>query len=267
MTDRQKLEALRVDYQLLASRYLETHPDILRIKAEIARLESELANHPKSPSGSDRTLSGNLKNPAYVTLEMQLANTAREIASVARQIETNREKANEFRRRIETTPQIEGTYRAMIRQRDNLQAKVNDLLKKLMETRVAEGLEKAQKGERFTIIDPARLPVRPHKPNRLAILLIGVVLGMGAGAGLVALREVTDDTVWTARDLGRVSGLPVLGGIPEMVTATQVRKKRIVRSAVAVAAAGLIVTVILCVHLLVMDVGDIVAAILRRMTI
>ena len=57
----------------------------------------------------------------------------------------------------------------------NTQAKFDDLTAKLMEARVAHGLEREQKGERFTILEAPRLPEKPYKPNRMAIILIGFV--------------------------------------------------------------------------------------------
>jgi len=46
----------------------------------------------------------------------------------------------------------------MLNERDNTKAKYDDLMRKHMDSRVAYGLEKDQKGERFTLIEPARLP-------------------------------------------------------------------------------------------------------------
>jgi hypothetical protein len=79
---------------------------------------------------------------------------------------------------------VEKAYNALLIERNNTQAKYNDLMAKYMESQVAHGLEKEQKGERFTMIDPARFPERPVKPNRMAIVLIGFVLAVGGGVGL-----------------------------------------------------------------------------------
>ncbi len=96
--------------------------------------------------------------------------------------------------------------------------KYEELLGKVMDANVAMGLEKEQKGERFTLIDPARLPVKPYKPNRLAIVLIGLVLGVGAGVGFAALREFSDQTIHAVPSMASVSDKPVLVVIPEILT-------------------------------------------------
>jgi len=89
---------------------------------------------------------------------------------------------------------------------------------KAMEARVAEGLEKGQMGERFTLIDPARLPEKPARPNRPAILLIGLILGIGAGAGTAALQEANDRSARCAEDLATAFPFPVLAVVPEIFT-------------------------------------------------
>jgi polysaccharide chain length determinant protein (PEP-CTERM system associated) len=267
--DRHRLELLKSEYSSLQSRYSERHPDVIKTKSEIERLEAQLAKQPE-PEGVQKNSERDnkrLKNPAYATLEMELALNNREISSVKRMIENHRKKAIEYQKRIETTPLIEGTYQALFRQRDNLQAKANDLLKKLMESRVAQGLEKAQKGERFTIIDPARRPGKPFKPNRMAIILVGIVLGIGAGCGMVVFREVTDSTAWNARDLNRISGLSVLGSIPEVETEKEIKKRKIKRYAIAAAVVIISVAGAAGFHFFVMDLKDLIAAIIRRMVI
>ena len=66
--------------------------------------------------------------------------------------------------------------------------------------------------------EPARYPENPYKPNRKAILLIGLVLGIGAGVGLASLREFTDRSVRDMDGLVYMGMSPILGLIPEIQT-------------------------------------------------
>ncbi len=186
--DRLRLEELKVELVYLKSRFTDEYPDVRKAEAEIAKLERQLAEG----GGSGRTKPD---NPAYITLASQLSSSRAEIRSIQTQIRNLNTKAETYRRYIETTPKVEESYNAILSERDNTKAKHDDLMQKLMEARVSQGLETEQKGERFTLIDPARLPEKPFKPNRLAILLIGVVLGIGAGIGFAALREFSDTSV------------------------------------------------------------------------
>jgi len=99
-------------------------------------------------------------------------------------------------------------------------------MNKLMEARVAQGMEESQKGERFTIIDPAQLPEKPFKPNRLAIVLIGFVLALGAAVGAAAVRESLDDSVKNPEELDNLTGVPVLSTINLMESSIERRQRQ-----------------------------------------
>ena len=160
---------------------------------------------------------------------------------------------------------MEEEYNGLAAARNSTQAKVNDLMRKLMEARVSHGLEKEQMGERFTLVDPPRLPEKPFKPNRLAIMLIGFVLGIGAGVGFAALREFSDDSVHTAEQLEAATQFPVLAGIPVIETARDIRRKRIRRAVYAFGTAGVLAAGILVFHFFVMDLDVFWAKLGRKM--
>ena len=79
------------------------------------------------------------------------------------------------------------------------------------------------------IIDEATLPMKPFKPNRTLVALIGSLLGVGLGVGLAVLAEISDRTFRYAGDLQQYLGLPVLVCIPQVETAGDMRKARIRR--------------------------------------
>src|SRR5581483_10834649 len=71
------------------------------------------------------------------------------------------------------------------------------------QSELATSLEKRQQGEQFRIIDPPSLPQKPAEPNRPKIVLMGWALGLGVGAGLAALREFTDSTLHSEKEVSR----------------------------------------------------------------
>jgi len=200
-------------------------------------------------------------------LAAQLASVRAESQSIQRQIERQNADAVEIRRRIATTPKVEEEYGVLTAGRNNTQIKVNDLTRKLMDSRVAHGMEKEQKGERFTLIDPPRLPEKPFKPNRLAIVLIGLVLGIGAGVGLTALREFSDDAVRSAELLESETGVAVLAGIPAIVTTEDLARNRRRQWLWAGAVVLSAVLTVAAVHFLVMDLDVLWARLARRLAL
>jgi len=153
----------------------------------------------------------------------------------------------------------------MLIKRDGLSAKLNDLMRKPMETRVAHGLENEHKGERFTLIDPARFPEKPFKPNRLAIILIGFVLGCGAGVGFAALKEFSDHSVRKASRLSFLTALPVLAEIPEIVTRKDILRRRLRRVGMTLMCILIISSGVTTFHYQVMDLDVFKAKVFRKL--
>jgi polysaccharide chain length determinant protein (PEP-CTERM system associated) len=258
--NRKRLEELKIELVSLRQRLSEEHPDVRKTRSEIAQLEQKVAEMGSKPAGPP-------DNPAYVALAAQLAAARAEMQTNQRQIEKLMREMDEYRRRIAATPKVEEEYNAMMSARNNTQTKVNDLMRKLMDSRVAHGMEKEQKGERFTLIDPPRLPEKPFKPNRLAISLIGLVLGVGAGVGIAALREFSDDAVRTVDQLEAETKIPVLAGIPVIVTADDIsRSRRKVALWASAALAGAVLAVA-SFHFLVMDLDVLWAKLARQLAL
>lgn len=64
------------------------------------------------------------------------------------------------------------------------------------------------------LVDEPILPARPVPINVMRNLLIGLLYGLGLGAGLALLQEYIDDSIKSGHDITRTLGLPVMGKIP-----------------------------------------------------
>ncbi len=256
------LKELRAKLISLKSKYSDEYPDVKKTKAEIAELEK------KSDSEDGQTnVPKKQDNPAYVALEAQLASVRSEISSVKRQLEDAKKKRADYSRRLEASPRVEEGYKNLLVERNNTQLKYDDLMKKFMEAKVAHGLEKGQMGERFTLIDPARLPEKPVKPNRPIILLIGLVLGIGAGVGTASLQETTDKSARSPEDLAKNFPFPVLAEIPEIITLQDERRRK---KRLKIIAGGVVLSlfiVVLIFHFFVMDLDVLWARLTRYLAL
>jgi len=260
-SDRQRLEQLQTEFALLQTRLSEAHPDMVKLRTDIEALEKKVGLNRED---RQRTVQ-EPDNPAYITMAAQLAAIRSEIVSIGKQIDEQRAMTARYQARIEATPNVEREYRAVVDEQLNLQAKFNDLSQKLLEAKVAQGLERGQKGERFTLIDPPRMPENPVKPNRLAIAVIGVVLGLGAGIGWAALREFTDPSAYSGDRLAMASGFPVIGEIPMFSSPAENRRKRWRRWIAAAATLLAVVMAVAAFHQWVMDLNVLWAKIGRRL--
>jgi polysaccharide biosynthesis transport protein len=257
--DRMLLKELKARLVQLSSRASDKHPDVIKARAEISELEKRLQKAPSTTAG-DR-----MDNPAYVTLASQLAGTQSDIESAKRQLDDLTKKREQYRRRTEATPRVDEEYKNLMTERNNAQLKYDDLMKKTMEAKVAQGMEKEQMGERFTIVDPARLPEKPVSPNVPAILLIGLFLGIGAGVGNISLKEFSDQSFRTERELSALAGFPVLASISEIVTEKDQDRRRAKNVVLLFGAVAVVVIGLLAIHFLVEDLTVLWARIARRL--
>lgn len=215
---RMRLAELQAELSQLSSMYTDKYPDIVRIKNEIDEIESKI----RTGKGRDSMGSGAGRipsvsdDPRYLTLSTQLADVNSEVKAFReKQIELSR-NITLFQGRVERIPQREQQISALMRDYENTRQNYQNLLTKRLDARLAESLEKKQKGEQFRILDPANLPIKPFKPNMIAIVLVGLAGGMGGGIGLVLMLEYIDASFRKADDVYAIIGIPVLATVPRI---------------------------------------------------
>ena len=176
-------------------------------------------------------------------LETQLALSRKEVRNLAEEREQTEQQLAAYKARIERGPQTEQMFLDLRRDYEEAAENYQSLLAKKLEAELSQNLERTQKGEQFTVLEPAYLPKRPIKPNVMKTLGLGFMLALGCGLGLVYLREYSDPTFRRKEDLSGVIGLPVLAAIPEVRTAKENRLgalKKTLAVAVMLSMAGVI---------------------------
>ncbi len=88
------------------------------------------------------------------------------------------------------------------------------LLQRLETAKISETLEESDKGPKFRILEPARLPLEPVKPKKGLILLGGLVIGFALGFVLVYLLELSNTSIRSLDEAREVLVLPIFGSIP-----------------------------------------------------
>ena len=222
---RRQLQSKETELSLMQEKFSSRHPDVIRLKKEIQGLKAEIAKLPEERLAMTAE-EENPENPSYINLQTQIASAELDIASTKEELASLKEQYKDYQGRVEVTPQVEQRYRALQRDYANAQAQYQETMGRLMTAKEAKGLEESRMGEKFTLVDPPITPEKPDKPNRLAIILIGVVLAMGAGVGFGSMAEYVDQSVYDEGDLAEVTGHPVLAVIPELETPQLLAKKR-----------------------------------------
>ena len=120
----------------------------------------------------------------------------------------------------------------------------NDLLARLETARMTQELDASLEGTTYTVLDPPRLPLKPVKPNRVVMALLGLFLGVTAGAGIVLLMEMADRSFHTAEEVAEYLNLAVVGTINTIWTNNEVQRRQVQNRFALLAASGVVVTVL-----------------------
>lgn len=222
---RKRVDSLGVKLAALSGEFGEKHPDVVKLKKEIEILEKSIG---EAPTDFSRMKEESPDNPTYVHLSTQVSTIDTRIRNLEGDKLDIQDELAKYRNRIEVSPFIEKEYSELTRDYQGAKHKYDDLMNKLMTAKVAKGMEEGQYGQRFEIKSRAYLPVKPYKPNRIAIILLGFVLGIGVGFGIAAIREFFDHSVKSDKELAALANVPVLTVIPKVET-SQERIAKVIR--------------------------------------
>lgn len=206
-----RLASEQANLATLLKRYGPDHPDVKRSQRVITALKQEAATSEHIPThGRDIKP----ENPAYITIHAQLSASKAALDALKSSRKDLKRRVQDYAARLERTPQIEPEYVELARDRDTSVSKYHEIRSRLMEAQVSEGLEIQRKGERFSLIDPPDVPVKPDKPNRPVILFLGLMFSLAAGAGSGALAEQLDRSIHSADQIRRLTQVSPLAIIP-----------------------------------------------------
>lgn len=194
--------------------YTDIHPDIIQIKGEIAEAQKELtAVRQHKPANRDEILSADPMHRQKIDERNALRIRINELRSAETQA---RAQIVQYQGRVEATPMVDQELSSLEQDYDLERQRYAALSTQHQTAVIAEDLARKQGGERFVVLNPAYLPVRPSSPDLVRLMLMSLVLGLGLGAAAVVGREFMDRSVHDVRALQSEFEVPVLGEIPRI---------------------------------------------------
>jgi uncharacterized protein involved in exopolysaccharide biosynthesis len=243
-------------------KYSPEHPDVVRLRRQVDSLEKEV--QAEGASGAPQTARAHADNPVYVQVKGELDSLAVAREGAIKKRDELQAKLNSVDRHVAQSPEVERQYREVVRDLESAQFKYGEILSKQSEAQIAVNLETEQKGEKFTMIEPPQPPQKPVSPNRILILIIGLVLAFAAAAAAVLVREALDASVRGPKDIRELLQVPALASIPVIVTvAERVRRQRIIRYSWGGGLAAVILAAV-TVHFLIVPLDVLWLVLVRR---
>ncbi len=235
----QELDKLKAQLADLSSRYTDRHPDVRKLKDQIAKTEKmrdqllaglktkDAAGTGDGTEAANPTQAG---DPTQATLmapiQSQLQSNRLEITNREHAVATLKAKVDDYQGRLNQEPVREQQLADLTRGYEQSQANYDDLLKKKNESKMATSMELLQQGERFRIIDPPSLPIKPAFPNRLKFCGIGLGAGLALGLVFAGGFEMMDDRIHDEKALQKLLPVAVMAEIPAIARPEDERRAR-----------------------------------------
>lgn len=234
----QELTKLRAQLADLSAHYTDRHPDVRKVKEQIAKTEKirdqmlaglkKDADNPAPGKDDGSQLTSSIDPVTMPQLQSQVRANQIEIANHERSITKLKTQIDEYQGRLNQEPIREEQLADLTRGYEQSKANYDDLLKKKNESRMATSMELLQQGERFRIVDPPSYPQKPEFPNRLKFCGIGLGLGLALGGLVAGVFEFLDGRLHNAEEIKKLLPAQVIGEIPAIVSpADEARAQRL----------------------------------------
>jgi uncharacterized protein involved in exopolysaccharide biosynthesis len=168
-------------------------------------------------------------------IQTQVKGARNTLAGLQQLAAERRAKLETLRTRVATTPAAERAVSEIMRHKLALQNEYQQTQDKLQSANLAENFESQQGGERFTMLRAPSVPRSPAFPNRLGLILLGLVLGAAFTGIAVASAESMDHNIRASKDLMLPQSTPLLASIPFIQNSKDRRKRTIMLTGFAAA--------------------------------
>ncbi len=209
----------------LRKRYSPKYPDVIKLQREIDQLRLQIEEAGKSQrSNAGKAMEPD--NPAYITLQAQLESARSELRSLKGTRLGLEKRRRDIRGNLAASPLVEKEYRTLEEELDATVQRYRDLRARQLSAKVSQQFEVERKGEHLTLIDPPQMPEKPESPKRPLIVLLGLILGCGAGTASAVLAEAVDQSVHDEQAVATATGLAPLVSIPYLELPEESQRKR-----------------------------------------
>lgn len=241
--DRLRQERRRLENELWALRreYTDTYPDVVLVKSQLDKIKARMAAEDISNEASESSDPAGHTRLKVIATELERHKTE--------QVELQRQVAS-YQAKVDTVPVLETQLTELTRNYETSRQNYQSLLDKTLSAGMSQDLERRQQGGHFVILDPARTPERPVRPNRSMLVGLDFALSVLLSAGGVIAISMLLGRIETEDQLrallpGKVA---IIGTVPEILNTDDQRHRRIVLLQVVALSAAACIAVVIFLH-------------------
>jgi polysaccharide biosynthesis transport protein len=214
-----ELTRMKSELADLSGRYTDAHPDVKKLKQQIAATEAMKKKIGTRDTTTPETHAATSvaevdASSPMIQVESQLKASRMEVIQREKDIQRLSAEIAGFQGRIDQTPVREQQLADITRDYDQSKKEYDAMLAKRNQSELATNLVQRQQGDQFRILDPASLPSHPISPKRLLLSLGGLAAGFFFGILIAGFKEFYDDLLRGEKELTALVTVPLLAQIP-----------------------------------------------------
>ena len=221
MLDRLKqIDKMKADLAQLQTRVTSKHPDVLRLQEQIADLEQQqkqdeaALDKKRAALAAAAAAKGQAEADAQAPRRQTIDSLDAQLAKLREEEQVLRSTIASFEQRLQGAPEREQEYALITRDRQVAKDLYDSMLKRYDEAQLAASLETDRQGERFRVLESALPPEGPTGPNRIRLILMGLLLAVAAGVAMALTAEQFDASFHGVDEVREFTSVPVLVSIP-----------------------------------------------------
>jgi len=208
------------------------HPEVKNTTALIATLEGEVAaqrevdiaaHKARLEAEQKRAAAAAAATATETTRQAAPAPTRRTIEGYEAELKTLQAEASKLQtelagmlQRFDSSPGVQQDFLTIQSDYRSAKERFDVAQRRFDEAKISEGVETTGQGERFRMLEAAIPPEGPSAPNRLRLLLMGLLLALAFAGAAVVGAEQMDTSFHTVDDLREFTAVPVLATIPQI---------------------------------------------------
>lgn len=231
-----RLAAAQQELVAALARYSDDHPDVKRLRREIAQLSSDAsAGSTSAPT-----------NPAYIQLQSQANAAAVEVRELSARRNEISGALSSALGAVTLSPRLEEQYTDLVRDYEVIKTQYEQMRAQQASAELRSKVAGSAAAETYVLINPARVPEDPTEPDRFALMFLGIVLAIAAGLTTAFVMNMADSTIRGSADVSALTGVEPFAHVPVIRSRMEVQRQR-VGNLVLAGGIGTIVLVLLIV--------------------
>lgn len=197
--------------------FTDNHPDVVALKNQLAMAQAAARNEPLTGG----VAAGGSPNPLYLSLQSMQADKAAQVAALNQRRSQIVGDIARFDAKVADQPGVASEQSAADRDYQVLKDQYDKLLADREQVKLQSQVQTQTDAVKFTVIDPPTAPRSPIAPNRPLFLTGVLIAGLGGGVAAAFGLGQLGGSFATSSRLEKVSGMPVIGSIGQVVTTAQ----------------------------------------------